>query len=113
MLQTKQGANPRTDLPSGFKDYQANGFAIAFPSTWQAGMLQQGGSLYIVPQQGGVNKMQNGSAELIAGAMIDYYVPQAGAGAPAARPHFARSTSTPGSGLPSIHSRKAPPAVEM
>jgi hypothetical protein len=28
------------------------------------------------------------------------------------RAQVARSTSTPGSGLPSIHSRKAPPAVE-
>src|SRR5260221_5697264 len=44
-------------------------------------MAQQGGSLYIVPQQGGVNKNQNGGVELIAGAMIDYYVPQTGAGA--------------------------------
>ena len=28
-------------------------------------------------------------------------------------PHLARSTSTPGRALPSSHSRKAPPAVEM
>jgi predicted Zn-dependent protease len=45
LLQTKEGAAPRTGIPSGFKDYQANGFAIAYPSTWQAGMAQQGGSL--------------------------------------------------------------------
>jgi len=79
LLQTKQGAPPRTNIPSGFKDYQANGFAIAYPSTWQVGMPEQGGSLYIIPQ-GGVNKSQSGGVELIAGAMIDYYVPQAGAG---------------------------------
>ncbi len=29
------------------------------------------------------------------------------------RSYYFFSTSTPGSGLPSIHSRKAPPAVEM
>lgn len=80
LLQTKQGAQPRTDIPSGFKDYPANGFAIAYPGAWQAGMLQEGGgSLYLVPQQGGILKAQNGGTELIAGAMIDYYVPQAGA----------------------------------
>jgi hypothetical protein len=28
------------------------------------------------------------------------------------RRHFCRNTSTPGKGLPSSHSRKAPPAVE-
>jgi hypothetical protein len=61
------------------KDYPANGFSMGFPSTWQAGQAEPGGSLYIIPQ-GGVNKGQSGGVELINGAMIDYYVPQAGAG---------------------------------
>lgn len=79
LIQAKEGASPRTNIPSGFKDYQANGFAIAYPSVWQAGTPQGGGSLYIIPQ-GGAAKSQSGGLELIAGAMIDYYVPQAGAG---------------------------------
>jgi hypothetical protein len=64
-------------LPADFKDYQAVGFAIAYPSGWQAGRGQQGGSLYVVPQ-GGVAESQNGGVELLLGAMIDYYQPQGG-----------------------------------
>jgi beta-barrel assembly-enhancing protease len=78
LIQAKQGATGRTNLPAGMKDYPANGFSIGFPSTWQAGQAEPGGSLYMVPQ-GGVAKGQNGGVELINGAMIDYYVPQAGA----------------------------------
>jgi len=78
LIQAKEGASGRTNLPAGMKDYPANGFSMGFPSTWQAGQAAPGGSLYIVPQ-GGVSKSQNGGVELINGAMIDYYVPQAGA----------------------------------
>jgi beta-barrel assembly-enhancing protease len=78
LIQAKQGAMGRTNLPAGMKDYPANGFSMGFPSTWQAGQAEPGGSLYMVPQ-GGVAKGQNGGVELINGAMIDYYVPQAGA----------------------------------
>ena len=77
LIQAKQGAAGRTNLPAGMKDYPANGFSIGFPNTWQAGQAEPGGSLYMVPQ-GGVAKGQNGGVELINGAMIDYYVPQAG-----------------------------------
>lgn len=80
LIQAKDGAAGRTNLPSGFKDYPANGFAIGYPATWQAGQTQPGSSLYIIPQDG-VAKNQDGSAELLSGAMIDYYVPQAGASA--------------------------------
>jgi predicted Zn-dependent protease len=78
LLQAKQGATPRTNLPAGFKDYPANGFAIGYPEAWQAGQAQPGSSLYLVPQ-GGVAQTQNGGVELLSGAMIDYYVPQGGA----------------------------------
>src|SRR5689334_3355164 len=30
MLQAKQGASPRTNIPSGFKDFQGVGFAVAY-----------------------------------------------------------------------------------
>lgn len=78
LILPKEAATPRTDLPAGFKDYPANGFAIGYPSTWQVGQPEPGASLYMVPQ-GGVSKGQNGGVELINGAMIDYYVPQGGA----------------------------------
>jgi predicted Zn-dependent protease len=70
-------AQPRQNLPQGFKDLQTKGFAIAYPSNWQAGQAQQGGSLFIIPQ-GGAAKTQNGGVELILGAMIDYYQPKSG-----------------------------------
>jgi beta-barrel assembly-enhancing protease len=78
LIQAKQGATGRMNLPAGMKDYPANGFSMGFPNAWQAGQAEPGGSLYMVPQ-GGVAKGQNGGVELINGAMIDYYVPQAGA----------------------------------
>jgi hypothetical protein len=70
-------ANPRQNLPAGFKDYDAKGFAVAYPTAWQAGQVEQGGSVYLIPQ-GGANKSQNGGVELLTGAMIDYYVPANG-----------------------------------
>ncbi len=75
MLQPKEGATRRSGLPAGMKDYQASGFAVAYPGDWQAGQAQQGGSLYLVPQ-GGVAKLSGGGVELVAGTMIDYYTPQ-------------------------------------
>lgn len=63
----------RQGVPVGFKDLQTQGFAIAYPSGWQAGQGQNGGSLFIVPQ-GGASQSQNG-VELILGAMLDYYQP--------------------------------------
>jgi beta-barrel assembly-enhancing protease len=80
LIQPKQDATQRTNLPSGFKDYPANGFSIGYPGTWQAGQAQPGSSLYIIPQ-GGVAQNQTSGPELLSGAMIDYYVPQAGASA--------------------------------
>ena len=80
LIQAKTGANPRTSLPSGLKDYPANGFAIGYPEAWQVGQSEPGSSLYIIPQ-GGIAKGQNGGTELLSGAMIDYYVPQAGVSA--------------------------------
>jgi beta-barrel assembly-enhancing protease len=77
LLQAVQNGSPRSGIPQGFKGYQAKGFSIAYPSTWQAGQPRQGGSLFLVPQ-GGAKQGQNG-VELLAGAMIDYYVPQNGA----------------------------------
>lgn len=77
LILAKQGAAARTNLPAGFKDYQANGFAIAFPASWKAGQAQSGGSLFLVPQ-GGTAQSQNSGVELLAGGMLDYYVPQAG-----------------------------------
>jgi hypothetical protein len=80
LIQPTQGATARGGLPQGFKDYQAKGFSIAYPGTWEAGQPQQGGSLYLVPQ-GGVRKGQNGGVELLDGAMVDYYVsPSSSAG---------------------------------
>jgi hypothetical protein len=73
-------SNPRQNLPQGFKDYDAKGFAIGYPTAWQAGQAQQGGSVYIIPS-GGAAKSQSGSIELLSGAMIDYYVPAKGADA--------------------------------
>lgn len=78
LLQAVQNGSPRGGLPAGFKDYQAKGFSIAYPGTWQAGQPRQGGSLYLVPA-GGAKQGQNNDVELLAGAMIDYYVPQQGA----------------------------------
>ncbi|HEV2485599.1 MAG TPA: M48 family metallopeptidase [Terracidiphilus sp.] len=80
LIQSKTDASQRTNLPTGFKDYPANGFSIGYPGTWQAGQAQPGSSLYMIPQDG-VAKSQNGGVELLSGAMIDYYVPQAGASA--------------------------------
>lgn len=80
LILAKQGATARTNLPSGFKDYPAAGFSVGYPGTWQVGQPQPGSSLYLVPQDG-VAKGQNGGVELLSGAMIDYYVPQAGASA--------------------------------
>jgi predicted Zn-dependent protease len=77
LLTAVENATPRSGIPQGFKDYQAKGFSIAYPSAWQAGQPQQGGSLYLVPQ-GGVKQGQNNSVELLTGAMIDYYVPASG-----------------------------------
>jgi beta-barrel assembly-enhancing protease len=80
LIQPKDTPTPRTNLPSGLKDYSANGFSLGYPSAWQVGQPQSGGSVYIIPQ-GGAVQTQNGGAELINGAMVDYYVPQAGAAA--------------------------------
>jgi beta-barrel assembly-enhancing protease len=80
LILPKENPTPRANLPSGLKDYSANGFSLGYPSTWQAGQPQSGGSVYMIPQ-GGAVQTQNGGAELINGAMVDYYVPQAGAAA--------------------------------
>lgn len=81
LLAGKQGSGPRTNLPAGFKDLQAVGFAVAYPSTWQAGQAQQGGgSVYLVPQ-GGATQSQSGGLELLVGGMIDYFRPETGAAA--------------------------------
>lgn len=77
LILAKQGASPRSNLPNGFKDYQANGFAIACPSAWGVGQSKAGSSLYMVPE-GGAVQGKDGGVELIAGAMLDYYVPQNG-----------------------------------
>lgn len=78
LILAKQGATTRTSLPTGFKDYQANGFAIAYPAVWKIGQPQPASSLYMIPD-GGTIQSKNGGIELLSGAMIDYYVPQAGA----------------------------------
>ncbi len=80
LIAAKDNPAPRTNLPIGLKDYSANGFSIAYPSSWQVGQPEPGSSVYMVPQGGAVNG-QNGGTELINGAMVDYYVPQAGASA--------------------------------
>ncbi len=80
LIAAKDTPTPRTNLPGGLKDYSANGFSIGYPSAWQVGQPQPGGSVYLIPQ-GGALQSQNGGAELINGAMVDYYVPQAGAAA--------------------------------
>src|SRR5215471_6455046 len=77
LILAKKGRTPRNDVPSGFKDYVANGFSIAYPGAWQVGQSKGSTSVYIVPQ-GGVAQTQNSGVELLAGAMIDYYVPQGG-----------------------------------
>jgi Zn-dependent protease with chaperone function len=78
LILAKQGATPRSGLPSAFKDYPAKGFSIAYPGSWQVGQPQPGSSIYLVPQ-GGAAASKSGGSELLFGAMIDYYVPQAGA----------------------------------
>jgi Zn-dependent protease with chaperone function len=78
LIQAKRDASARSNLPSEFKDYQANGFAIAYPGSWGVGQAKGGGSLYIVPQ-GGAIQNKSGGVELLAGGMVDYYVPQGGA----------------------------------
>ncbi len=78
LIAPKDNPTPRANLPVGLKDYSANGFSIGYPSAWQVGQPQPGGSVYLIPQGGAVQD-QNGNAELINGAMVDYYVPQAGA----------------------------------
>ena len=80
LIAQKDNPTPRANLPYGLKDYSANGFSIAYPSSWQAGQPEPGSSVYMVPQ-GGALQGQNGGTELINGAMVDYYVPQAGASA--------------------------------
>jgi len=80
LILAKDQPTPRTNLPAGLTDYSANGFSLGYPSAWQVGQPQPGSSVYIVPQ-GGAVQSQSGGAELINGAMIDYYVPQAGAAA--------------------------------
>jgi Zn-dependent protease with chaperone function len=85
-LQAQEG-RPRSGIPQGFKDYQARGFAIAYPGGWQAGQAQAGGSVYLVPQ-GGVKQGQGGGVELLLGAMIDYYPARAGANLEAATIEF-------------------------
>ena len=77
LLAAAASTTPRSGIPQGFKDYQAKGFSIAYPSAWQAGQPQQGGSLFLVPQ-GGAKQGQNNGVELLSGAMIDYYVPASG-----------------------------------
>ena len=77
LILAKQGAHPRSNLPKDFKDYQANGFAIAYPSSWSVGQPKGGGSVLLVPQGGAVQN-KNGGVELLAGGMLDYYVPEAG-----------------------------------
>src|SRR6185295_900472 len=52
LILAKKDAAARADLPPGFKDYQANGFAIAFPANWQVGQAEAGGSLYLIPRDG-------------------------------------------------------------
>lgn len=76
LLQPVQ-ARSRSGLPSGFQDFQSKGFAIAYPSTWQAGQAPQGGGLFLAPKDG-VQQTQKGGAELIAGVMLDYFQPQSG-----------------------------------
>jgi beta-barrel assembly-enhancing protease len=80
LILAKQGASPRANLPAGFRDYQANGFAIAYPGSWRIGQPKDGGSIFIAPQ-GGAAQGQGGELELILGLMLDYYVPRAGAAA--------------------------------
>jgi hypothetical protein len=80
LILAKQGAGSRSNLPSGFRDYQANGFAVAYPGTWRIGQHKDGGSIFLAPQ-GGAAQGQGGEIELILGAMVDYYVPQGGAAA--------------------------------
>ncbi len=69
-------AQPRQGVPAGFKDLQTKGFVIAYPSDWQAGQAQGGGSVFVVPQ-GGAAQSKSG-VELITGAMLDFYQPGSG-----------------------------------
>lgn len=80
LILARQGAGPRTNLPAGFRDYQANGFAVAYPAAWRIAQPKDGGSIFIVPQ-GGAAQGQGGELELILGLMLDYYVPRSGAAA--------------------------------
>jgi len=64
LILAKQGASPRTNLPAEFKDFQANGFAIGYPSSWAVGAPKPGSSMYIVPQ-GGVAQGKDGKVELL------------------------------------------------
>src|SRR5262245_46813393 len=64
-------AQPREGLPQEFTDLHLRDFAVAHPSSWKAGQAQQGGGLYIVPE-GGAKLAQNGSVELLVGALVDY-----------------------------------------
>ncbi len=48
LLTMVQNPTSRGGVPKGFKDYRANGVSIAYPSAWQAGQPQSGGSLYLV-----------------------------------------------------------------
>jgi Zn-dependent protease with chaperone function len=90
MLQASEG-RPRQGLPQGYKDFQARGFAIAYPGDWQVGQAQEGGSVYMIPQ-GGVKQNPEGGIELLLGAMIDYYVPQSrGASLEAATAEFVQA----------------------
>ena len=75
LLQPVQGS--RQNLPQGFKDFQAKGFAIGYPDTWQVGQDKSGEGVLIVPQ-GGAVQTQAGGVELILGVMLDYYRPQSG-----------------------------------
>jgi hypothetical protein len=77
LILAKSGAGPRNNMPAEFKDYQANGFAIGYPASWRAGQPKGSGSLFMVPQ-GGAAQNQSGGVELLAGAMLDYYVAQTG-----------------------------------
>ncbi len=70
-------SKPREGIPQGFRDLQTKGFAVAYPGDWKAAQTKSGGTVYLVPEGGAVQR-QSGGVELIAGAMIDYYEPQGG-----------------------------------
>ena len=54
LIAPKDNPTPRASLPVGLKDYSANGFSIGYPSAWQVGQPQPGGSVYLIPQGGAV-----------------------------------------------------------